>query len=346
MPIAGFTRQRRWYFGKQTVHGTAVSTTRAIPCGGVLDVNPNWTDITDIDMGSVDLMLPAYRTQTDITASLTHPQLSYQDIPLLMAATVRGGVSPVLSSSTYQWTHQSLSTTATTLDEFTAEWADDVTGALSDGYRAKDGIIESLELGFDETLGPWTATANWRFGSADAATNPTTGLLVGSNLPLIYGADTKLFIDSTSGSIGSTQISDALHRATVTITNEIDVKRFANGSNSRFAVAGYGLTGRTITASFTFAKTSATVGLLGEAAKWLSADPTNRYISLEATSATLVSGAIPYSLQLRFSGTWRTRTDEAVGGNAVITLECTGRYDAGLGYAFRSYCVNALSGLP
>lgn len=343
MPIAGFSRQRRWYFGKQTVHGTAVTVTRALPFSGTLDVQPNWTDITDTDLGSIDFMLPAYRTQTDVTANLSMPQLSYQDIPLLMAAAVRGGQTPVLASSTYQWTHQSLSTTATSLDEFTTEWADDVT---SDGFRAKDGIIETLELGFDESLGPWTATANWRYGSVDGGVTPATGLLVGSNLPLVYGADTRLYVDNTSGGIGVTQISDALHRASITITNEIDVKRFANGSNTRFAVAGYGLTGRTITASFTFAKTSQTVGLASEAAKWLSADPTNRYVQLDATSSSIISGAIPYSLQLRFSGTWRTRTDETVGGNSVVVLEMTGRYDAGLGYAFRSYCVNSLSGLP
>lgn len=343
MPIAGYTKQRRWYFGKQSVHGTAVTPTRGLAVSGTMEVVPNWTDQTDADTGSIDLMLPAYRTQTDITASLSHPQLTYDDVPLLMSAALRGGQSAVTASSTYQWTHQSLSTTATSLDEYTVQWSDDYT---ADGFQARDGIVESLEMGFDEQLGPWNATANWRFGYADIGVTPTTGLAAGSNLPLIMGADTALYIDSTSGGIGGTLIADALHRATISITNEIDVKRFAQGSNSRFAVAGYGLTGRTITASFTFAKNSQTVGLGSEAAKWLSADPTNRYVKLAVTSPSIIAGAIPYSLDLRFSGTWRTRTDEAVGGNAVVTLEMTGRYDAGLGYAFRSYVVNARPSLP
>lgn len=342
MPIQGLVRQRRWQFGKQTVHGTAVTATRAVPFSGTLDIQPNWTDQTDVDMGSVDLMLPAYRLGTDVTASLTAP-LSYDNIPLLFAAGVRGGQSAVTSSSTYQWTHQSLSTTATSLDEFTVEWGDDVS---SDGFRARDGILESLELGFDESLGPWTATTSWRFGYVDGGVTPTAGLLVGSNLPLVMGAHTALYIDDTAAGIGGTQITDALHKASISITNSIDVKRFANGSNSAFAVAGYGLTSREITASFTFAKTSQTVGLLSEAAKWLSADPTVRYIKIAATSPSIIAGSIPYSWDLRLSGTWRTRTDDAVGGNSVVTLECTGRYDAGLGYALRSYVVNNRATLP
>ena len=336
MPIQGFTRFRKWAYGKQSVHGTAVTTTRAVGWRGVMEINPNWTDQTEVDTGSVDFTLPAYRLGTDITASLSGP-LTYDDIPLIMAAGVRGGQTAVTSSSTYQWTHQALSLTATTLDEFTTEWCDDVT---TDGFKAKDGILETIELGFDESLGPWTFTGGWRYGAVDGGVTPTAGLTVGSNLPLVFGADTKLYIDDTSGGIGNTLISDALHRASISITNSIDQKRFAQGSNSRFAIAGYGLTSREITASFTFAKTAQTVGLASEAAKWLSADPTNRYIKVEVVSPSIISGVIPYSWDLRLSGTWRTRTDEEVGGNAVVTLECTGRYDAGLGYALRSYVVN------
>jgi hypothetical protein len=341
MPIQGFSRYRLWQFGKQTVHGTAVATTRRYAARGVPTVEPNWTAQDNVDVGSIDPVLPDYRTATDITASLTG-NLTYDDIPWLMSAAVRGGQSAVTSSSTYQWTHQALSLTATTLDEWTAEFADDVS---SDGWKFKDGLVESLELSFDESLGPWQFTSGWRWGSADYGVTPTANLAVGSNLPLVFGADTKLFIDSTSGGIGGTQISDALHRATITITNTIDIKRYANGSNSRFAVGGYGVAGREITASFTFAKQSNTVGIAGEAAKWLTADPTNRFLKLNATSPSIISGAIPYSWDLFLAGAWTARTDEEIGGNTVVTLECRGRYDAGLGYILKSYAVNNRSTL-
>lgn len=341
MPIQGFSRLRAWQFGKQTVHGTAVAATRRYATRGVPTIEPNWTAQDQVDVGSIDPLLPDYRTTTDITATLSAP-LAYDDIPWLMSAGVRGGVSAVTASSTYQWTHTAVSTTATTLDEWTGEFFDDVTGVVTDGWKFRDGIIEGpLEFSFDESLGPWQYSAGWRFGYVDGAVNPTANLVVGSNLPLVFGADTKLYIDSTSGGIGGTQISDALHRATITINNTIDQKRYANGSNSRYQInGGYGLAGREVTASFTFAKTSATIGLLGEAAKWLSADPTNRYIKVSAQSPNIIAGAIPYSWDLSLAGAWTARADEEIGGNAVVTLTCRGRYDAGLGYILRSYCVN------
>ena len=335
MPIQGFTRFRKWQFGKQSSHGTAVTPTRAVAWSGVLEYQPNWTQQTYLDVGSIDPVLPDYRIGADITASLTGP-LTYDDIPLIMAAGVRGGQTAVTSSSTYQWTHQALSLTATTLDEFTTTWGDDVAG---DAWQARDGILETIELGFDESLGPWTFTGGWRYGYADAFEAPATNFAVGSNLPLVFGADTKLYIDDTSAGIGSTEITGALHRASISITNSIDLKRFA-GDASRFAIAGYGLTSREITASFTFAKTSQTVGSGTEVADWLNADPVNRFVKILVTSPSIISGAIPYSWDLRLSGNWTARTDEAVGGNAVVTLELRGRYDAGLGYALRSYVVN------
>lgn len=341
MPIQGFTRNRVWQFGKQSALGTAVAATRRWGARGVPTIEPNWTAQDGVDVGSVDPVLPDYRVQTDYTATLTG-NLTYDDIPTIMNAGLRGGVTPVTASSTYQWTHTGLSTSATTFDYFTADFADDVSG---DAWEFRDGIVENFELSFDESLGPWQYSTGWRWGYGGYGTAITAGLAVGSNLPLVFGADTKLYIDSTSGGIGTTQITDALHRATITVTNSIDVKRFANGTSSRFAVAGYGLTSREITASFTFAKTSATVGTTAEAGKWLSDDPTNRYIKLNTVSSSIISGAIPYSWDLFLSGNWTTRTDEEVGGNSVVTLTCRGRYDAGLGYPLKSYVVNNRSAL-
>lgn len=329
MPIQGFTSMRSWALGKQSAHGTAVAPSLAMPWGGVLEVDPQWQDPEGVDVGSIDPVLAPFRTNLEITAPLSGP-LDYNRLPLIAAAAWRGGVSPTGAGAAKTWTHQALSLTATTLDEFSGQWGDDVT---SEGFRFWDGIIESVELSFDETLGPWQASLSWRFGSVNPRVTPVAGLLLSSNTPWVFGADTALYIDSTAAGIGSTQISDALRGATITIENQIDVKRFANGSNTRFAVAGYGLTSRSIRASFTFDKATGIVGSSGELAKWLSADPTQRYLKIAATSqATIPTTATAYSWDLRLSGDWRTRSDGETGGNATVTLELVGRYDATLGY--------------
>ncbi len=343
MPIQGFTRNRSWAFGKQTVHGTAVNPSRAVPVGGILDVNPNWTTPEGVDMGAIDPVLTPYRTALDVTTALSGPA-SHRDVALIFSAGVRGGTSPTGGGAAKTWTIAGLSTTATTLDEFTAQWGDDVT---SDGFRAWDGIVESFEYSFDDTLGPWQLSANWRFGSVNPRVVPVANLLLGSNQPWMFGADTKLYIDSTAGGIGSTQLSDVLRAATISVTNTIDVKRYANGSNTRFAVGGYGLAGREIRASFTFDKQSAITGSTGEAAKWLTSDPVTRYLSVVVESPFLIpTTATPFTTTFNLAGEWFTRTDGEVGGNSTIVLELVGRYDSGLGYPIRAVTVNDLATLP
>jgi hypothetical protein len=341
--IQGFTRFRKWQLGKQSAFGTAVAATRRMAWRGTPEINPNWTDVEDIDVGSIDPVMPAYRTQTDITTTITAP-VAYNDLQVYMGAAVRGGVSATGAGAAKTWTHTALSTSATTLDYYTGEWGDDVT---ADGFRFRDGIAESLEFSFDEGMGPWQVSADFRFGYADAHVTATSGLEVGSNLIWAYGADTALYINDTSGAIGTTQITDALHSATIRIENEVDQKRFANGSNSRFALDGYGLSGRTITATLTFAKASSIVAAANsETVDWLNADPVNRYLSLVTTSPSIITGSTPYSWTQNLSGTWRTRSDGELGNNSTVTLEMRGRYDAGLGYAYRSVAVNGSATNP
>ena len=331
MPVQGFTSLRSWALGKQSTHGTAVAPSLAVPWGGTLEIDPQWADPEGVDVGSIDPVLAPYRGALDITAPLSGP-LDYNRLPLIAAAAWRGGVSATGGGAAKTWAHQALSLSATTLDEFSGQWGDDVT---SEAFRFWDGVIETVELSFDESLGPWQASLSWRFGSVNPRVVPVSGLLLSSNTPWVYGADTALYIDNTAGGIGGTQISDALRAATITIENTIDVKRYANGSNTRFAVGGYGLTKRSVRASLTFDKASGVIGATGEINRWLATDPVMRYLKIAATSTAVIpTTSTAYSWDFRLGGDWRTRSDGEIGGNATVTLELGNRYDATLGYPF------------
>jgi hypothetical protein len=347
-PIIGYTRNRYHQFGKQSALNTPVAATRRIAFRGVPDINPNWTE-QDVDTGSIDPVLPPYRVGMDITLPLTGV-LDFHHIPLIMAGGVEGGVTPS-GATAKTWVHTTSSLSATTLDSFTDEFADDVTnigsGPPEDGMQMYGGVVERMEFGFDEEQGPWSVSADWRFAGVNAHVTPTASLEVGSNLPLVFGADTALYIDDASGGIGGTLIADSLHSATVAIENTFDIKRFAQGSNSRFQIDGFGLSGRTITATFRFAKTSQIVAALdSETVDWLNADAVNRYVRLLTQSTNEADTGTPYSWTQDFSGTWRTRTDAEFGGNSVVELVLTGRYDSGLGHAYKSTVVNTLATLP
>ena len=350
MPIIGIARNRSHQFGLQVALNTPVAATRRIAFRGVPDIEPNWTDQEEVDTGSIDPALPPYRVGSDLTLPVT-ATLDYHHIPLLMAAGLRGSVAAVGGGPSYSWTHAGLSLSATALDNFTDEFADDAnnndSGPPEDGTQLYGGIVERMEFAFDETQGPWTVSADWRFSGVNAHVTPTSGLLISSNLPLVFGADTALYIDDTSGGIGGTLIADSLHSANITIENTVDVKRFAQGSNTRFQVDGYGLSSRIITATFRFAKTSQIVAALNsETVDWLSADPVNRYARLLTQSTSEADTGVPYSWTQDFSGTWRTRTDGEIGGNSVVELSMVGRYDVGLGYPYQSVVVNTLAALP
>ena len=344
MPVQGFTRFRQWAFSAaQSAHGTAATPSGAFPWRGSPSINPNWTDI-DVDLGSIDPVLDPYRLQMDTTATLAGP-LDFDSLSLIGNAGIRGAVSPT-GATAKTWTHTALATSATTLDEVSAQWGDDYG---QDDWRFRDGVIESIEWTFGEDLGPWQVSTQWYFGYVDAHVTKVANLQVASNLPLVFGADTALYIDNTPGGIGGTQISDALHSARIRITNTIDKKRFANGSNTRFAVSGYGLAMRTIEAEFTFAKTSATAGQLStsELSRWLAGDPVTRYLSMVTTSTKNIPGtSTAYSWTLNLAGNWRTMSNAEVQNNSVITLMMRGKYDATLAYPLRSTVVNGNAALP
>lgn len=344
-PIAGFTRFRQWAFsGAQSGHGTGSTPIGTVPWRGTPDLNPNWTDIEDVDTGSIDPVLSQYRTAHDITATLEGPA-DFDSLVLPLNAGVRGAVTPTGAGAAKTWTHTALSLTATALDEISASWGDDFG---QDDLRFRDGIVEQIELSFDEGLGPWRISTQWRFGYVDPFVTKPTGLTLASNLPLIFGADTALYIDATGAGIGVTQISQALHMARIRIANTIDVKRFADGSNSRFAVAGYGLAGRTIEAEFNFAKTTAVAGYsASELRNVLNQDPVTRYLKLGVISPALIpTTATPYSLDLRLPLQWTKPGWGERGNNSMVTLSGRAQWDAGLAYAIKSVIVNGNAALP
>lgn len=347
-PIAGIQRFRKWGFSAaQSAHGTAATPTGMAPWKGNPDINPNWSDVEDADVGSIDPVLSPFRTQMDITVPLSGV-LDYDRIPLIMGPSVRGAVTPTGAGAAKTWAHQALSLTATALDEISASWGDDFSaGAAGDGLRFRDGIIEEWEVSWGEDLGPLQVSVNWRFGSVDPHVTPPALTDLPSNLPLVFGADAALYLDGTAAGIGVTQISDAVHRGRIKVVNEIDVKRFSNGSNGRFAVGGYALVGRSIEAEFTFAKTAAIAGSSSsEIRNWLSADPVTRFMKLLITSPQIITGSTPYSWDVRLPLEWRDVGQGEVGRNTALTFMGKARYNSPLGYAFRSSVVNAKASLP
>jgi len=345
-PIAGFVRLRKHQFGRQGSFGTPIAATRAYPFKGTPTVELNWTD-PDIDVGSRDLVAPPYRAAPDITAGLTDPALAYNNIPLLLCGFFGGAVTPGAGPA-HSWVYEPASVTVDDPDLFTYEFGDDVT---TDWFQLGDGMLESLEFTGPDGLGPLTTSMSWRFGSAassgstDSPDNPavpTAGLNVSTTDAICYLKDGKISIADTVAGLGAGQVSDALHTFTLRLSQEIDVKRFANGTQT-FDAQAYGPGARTIELECTWAKTSDIVGTGSEADDWLSDESVNRYVELAFTSTTMATGITPYSWVMTMPMRYYTRAEGEIGGNTTVVLTGKAFYDPDdLDGVFTSTVVNTI----
>lgn len=344
-PIAGFVRLRKHQFGRQAAFGTKVAATRAYPFSGTPSVELNWTD-PEIDAGSRDIVAPPYRGAPDLTAPLTDNSLAYNNLPAMLCGFFGGAVAPT-GGPAYTWTYAPASLTVDDPDLFTYEFGDDV---VTDWFQLGDGMLESLEFSGPDGLGPLTASMTWRFGSVassgstDSPDNPvvpTAGLSVSTTDAIVYLKDAAIYIADTYAGLAAAQISDALHNFTLRLSQEVDQKRFANGTQS-FDVQAYGPGARTIELECTWAKTADTVGIGSESDDWMSDDAVNRYVRLVFTSTTMANGGTPYSWTFTMPMRYYTRTEGEIGGNTTVVLTGKAYYDPSETLIFDSAVVNTL----
>ena len=335
MPISGFTRFRRHMVGKQTSFSSNTPATRILPYRGAIVVDPSRTD-PDVDVGSLDPILAPFNGPTEITGNW-EGNLAFDDAPYLYAAAIKGGVTPT-GATAKSWVFQAASLTADDFEYLTDYWGDDFT---TDVIVGGSTVIDSLELSFGDDLSAFEVSAD----TVSARANPasfTGGLTIDDTPQWVYGADTEVYLDSAFGSIGTTRIVDAIHGVTFRANNNLDRKRFANGSNTRFQLAGYGRGAREIEVELVLAKTTATV----TEAQTLDDTPVpNRFIEIKTTSPEIITGSTPYSQSIRVPARLISRSDGEIGGNTTITLTYRGFYSSDLGYALRVAVVNTLSSL-
>jgi hypothetical protein len=334
--LPGNVRLRAFQLGKETTFGSAVAATRRFGWSFAPTVDPHWTFPTS-DTGTLDQALPPYRMALDVTGQATGP-LAYNDAPYLWAALAKGGVTPTGGGTAKTWTYTPASTSQDIFEIFTGEWGDETT----DQFQYADGVLDILQLTYPQDLGPIAVQADWRFASV-VYPNAKTALSVDPAPTWAYAADTSYYFNDSAGAIETTQLSNSVHDAVLVINNNLDVKRFQNGSNTRFQVAGYGRGLRTFQVTYNFAKSTAA---LAEVAKWLNANPVERFASIRTDSVQAAQAGIDYSQDIRFSGYWFTRTEGTYGtANTTAQLVCQGWLDQTLTYPFNVAVVNTLTAL-
>ena len=325
-PVQGLVRLRKHQFGRQADFGVKVNATRAYAFQGVPEVDLAWTD-PEVDEGSIDPVSAPRREIPILGASLTDPQVSYNNLPLLLSAFFGGDVVPTGSGTAKTWPYTPESTEVDPMDTFTYEFGDDV---LTDWYQLGDGILTEVVFTVPDGLGACTAEQTWKFGSVSSTgstdmpvdgTVPTPDLDVEKDPALVYGKDLALYIASSVSGLGAGQILDALHGGEIRLTREVDEKRYANGDQS-FDVDAYATASRAIAFRFRFAKTADTVGVGSESDDWMSDTAVTRVGRFVFTSTAIAqTPSTPYSWTITAPFRYYTREEDAIGGNTIVVLE-------------------------
>lgn len=331
MAVRGLVKLRRHIFGRQSAFGTKVAGTRAYLMSGVPEPDLAWTD-PEVDAGSLDQVAAPHREAPDLTAPLDIPQLHYNDIPLLMSGFFGGQTVPTGGGTAKTWSQTPASVAPLDdLDGHSYEFGDDVE---EDWYQFGDGVIESAELTIPVGLGAVTGSETWRFGSISST--GSTDFPVDGDVPadvepeaneaVVYGKDLAIYIADTEAGLAAGQILHALYGGTIRWSGDLDMKRYADGDQS-FDVDEVVRASRLLEWEFRFAKTTDIVGLGSESDHWMAEQSVDRYLRLKFTSLVEAQAGIPYSWQLTTPIRYRTRTEDAEGGNSVVVLTGQSWYD-------------------
>ena len=348
MAVRGLTKLRRHIFGRQSAFGTVVAGTRAYLQSGVPDVDLSWTD-PEVDAGSLDQVAAPHREAPELTADLEYPQLHYNDVPKIIAGFFGGQTVPTGGGTAKTWTDTPASVPPLDeLDPFTYEFGDDVE---EDWYQLGDGVLESVEITIPVGLGAVTASETWRFGSV-ASTGSTDYPVVGTvptdiqpaaNEAVVYGKDLAIYIADNEAGLGAGQILHALYGGVIRWSGDLDLKRYADGDQS-FDVDEVVRASRLLEWEFRFAKTTDIVGLTSESDHWMAEQAVDRYLRLKFTSLVEAQSGIPFSWQLTTPIRYRTRTEDAEGGNSVVVLTGQSWYDSeDLEAVLQSVLINTLT---
>jgi hypothetical protein len=338
----GFTRFRKIQVAKQTVIQTAVAATRVLPYRSLVVYNPNRTD-PDIDVGSLDPVLAPYMLAPEVTLPGASGPLTFNDYSVRASAGLKGGVAPTgTAGSGFTWTYQCASLTADAFDYYSVQTGDDTSDSAGAGTNAFGAVINQFSQSMEEGLGPWTVSDDWIAAGAVYG-NRTGSLNVDANPKFAFGADTAFFMDTNAGAIGATQLLSSVRGATLTINNNLDQKRFADGSNTRFTLNSFGRGLREVTLELVLEKTTQSIAELVT----LDDTPTpNRYFKISTNSTELAGTVTTCKSEWFLPMRLYESSDGEIDNNANVTLTYKGFYDSTLTYAIKLIVLNSLSALP
>lgn len=332
--MAGIRALRKIQLGAETTAGSVVAATTLWRGVGALEdeIEPV---MPEEDIGIIGGTDRSYIPMLGGAISFEDTPATFEQAPYLFAAGVKNVTSGTADTggSGYIYTYTFPTTSANTVQSYTIEGGDNQ--QEEEMYYAVVGAFAFSGAG-GEAL---NMSADWMGRQIQTGTFTTTPSI--PTVEEVLFSKGKVYIDAAGGTIGSTQVSNTLLGADISVNTGIIRKWTADGSLD-FSFIQY--TDYEIEVSVTFEHDG---NATSEKSNWR--NETARLIRLDFEGSTLTTAGSSHSVKLlRFDlpGKW---TDfEALGdqdGNSIVTGTFMSKYNATYGGGPEIKVVNELASL-
>lgn len=321
----------RIQIGAETTPGTAVAAD-IIWRGPAADIEDTQVVMRPGQEENTGLLVPterAYVAQLSAALSIPETEATFEHLPHIFEAAIKTA-TPVDTSPTYTYTYAPGVSTANTIKTYTLESGNAIAG---DGNEMEYGFVESFTL--VGTVGEaWKMTSNWRGRQKTVA--PMTGALSLTTVEEILFGKTKLYIDATGGTIGTTQESGVLLEASLTYNSGIQPVFAADGT---LYFTAHKITPPSLDFTLTLELDSTANTVVTERAFWKS--QTTRLIRLIATGSASREFTVDIAGKYTSVGGYQNSN-----GNTTVQLSGTAVYSSADSLFCEFEVVNLLSALP
>ena len=326
--------------GKESTAGTAVAATAKWMANLLHPVvgDLQWTQPEE-ERGALAGAYRAYAAQRMAEMGNLTGDVTFEDLPIWAGMSIVGGVTPTQPDSagapnTYLWTYEPSLTSANTPDTYTVEWGDDVQVWESEycfgtGLEISGSLGEAWQLSMPVVGRQHTSTT-------------FTGGLSDRTVESVLTNLSKVYFDDSGGTIGSTQITNAIRDFTWNMGDHFTAfftldgnKYFSKHSERKFANGSPEL-------DITMVVDSTTKTLL--TTKYTAG--TVQLVRIEGIGSAIES---TYTKYVYIDGAYLIKGIDEIAeadGESVVTLHLAGQYDDTWGKLFVLAIQNSVSTLP
>ena len=338
--MPGIGAGRKLQYGKETTAGTAVAASKIWAGEATAIEDALVTQFVKEDIGYIAPRLRTYVPQKFAKYAMPATPFTFEQglIPLTSIKNVVSGASDGLGSDkVYDYVAHYLASSLNTFQTWTLEAGDNQQAERMEYAYVADFTLEG------KAGEAWMISANWE--GRQASTNSFTGALaVPTTLEEALFGKTKLYIDASGGTMGSTQKTSTLLAATLKWKTGI-VPVFTGDGNLYFTFAKFGLRPE-VSLEITFEHDSTSVA---EKAAWRAGS--TRLVSLVCQGSAVQMPGSTYTyktLAINLAGRYEKFDvlDEDQNGDSIYKATLTaGRSDTDSAFA-EIIVVNEVSSIP